>query len=232
MPAFGQPSRPEKTNLLDAIKKGDQGRDSQALRNSEDTQAETPKPVAASRVPSFLMKAVAGGKVEVVQEWLAKGADANEVVGGYGNSLLMIAAGSSHSAAPEILRLLAASGADIHSRNALQETALHQASRRQKGGGEIVSTLLDLGADLEARDEEGWTPLLRSLEFGGLEILQVLLEAGANTGVFSPDGSTARDTLRKAAETYEPVEDRRLALEAALDQAGTPLHLPQATKSR
>ena len=51
-----------------------------------------------------------------------------------------------------------------------------------------VSLLLEKGAELEARDTRGWTPLLLAAQFSSTpEIVQLLLEKGADVN--------ARDTL-------------------------------------
>src|SRR5205809_243197 len=43
-----------------------------------------------------------------------------------------------------------------------------------------VESLLAAHADLEARDPEGWTPMLRAINNGRQRIVELLLKAGAN----------------------------------------------------
>lgn len=82
---------------------------------------------------------------------------------------LMTAAGMGHGNNPtrgrykteaqgvESVRLLAAAGADINARNEDGQTAVHAAV--QKGWGDIIAVLAELGADLTVEDDNGVTPL-------------------------------------------------------------------------
>jgi len=61
--------------------------------------------------------------------------------------------------------------------------ALFEAVNR--GDAKMVQQLLSAGADVNALDEAGWTPLARAvysqeLKHGFLDVVQVLIEAGAN----------------------------------------------------
>jgi ankyrin repeat protein len=51
--------------------------------------------------------------------------------------------------------------------------------------------LLEHGATLEARDEEGDTPLIRAASFGGTNVVKVLLAKGANVDARDNRGMTA-----------------------------------------
>ena len=54
-----------------------------------------------------------------------------------------------------------------------------------------VKLLLDKGADIEARDEQGQTPLVRAATYGQDRIVRLLLDKGANIEATDPDGATA-----------------------------------------
>lgn len=54
-----------------------------------------------------------------------------------------------------------------------------------------VRVLLDRGADLEARDEEGQTPLIRAASYGQTDIFRLLLQRGANINARDKNGMTA-----------------------------------------
>jgi ankyrin repeat protein len=54
-----------------------------------------------------------------------------------------------------------------------------------------VRVLLDSGADLEARDEEGETPLIRAASYGQTDIFRLLLQRGANLNARDKNGMTA-----------------------------------------
>jgi truncated hemoglobin YjbI len=57
-------------------------------------------------------------------------------------------------------------------------TALHMAARR--GNVELIAALLDEGADIEARDSLGETPLRRAVNLDKVEAAKLLLERGAD----------------------------------------------------
>jgi ankyrin repeat protein len=55
-----------------------------------------------------------------------------------------------------------------------------------------VDLLLSLGADPDAADSAGFTPLHRAVEEGQLEIARRLLVAGADAGRTASDGTSPR----------------------------------------
>jgi ankyrin repeat protein len=78
-------------------------------------------------------------------------------------------------------------------------------SKRQRGGGkndklieaswfgrtEIVEKLLNEGANVHAKDEDGYTALMMASENGHTEIVEKLLEGGANVDEKHDNGNTA-----------------------------------------
>jgi len=59
------------------------------------------------------------------------------------------------------------------------------------GGDYVVNLLLSKGADVEARDEEGSTPLIEAASRGGTNDVKMLLERGANANAKDNTGLTA-----------------------------------------
>jgi truncated hemoglobin YjbI len=57
-------------------------------------------------------------------------------------------------------------------------TPLHMAARR--GNGDVIGALLDAGADIEARDSAGDTPLRRAVNCNKVEAARLLLARGAD----------------------------------------------------
>ena len=82
-----------------------------------------------------------------------------------------------------ITKMLLERGADVNLRDveAHGGTLLHVVSRNQSGGSqtEKIKLLLEHGADLEADDEDGKTPLAAAAEDYTHEALPILLERGA-----------------------------------------------------
>ncbi len=52
--------------------------------------------------------------------------------------------------------------------------------------GDIANALLETGADVDARDEDGYTPLHYAAEYG--KAVDILLGAGANAKIRTKDG--------------------------------------------
>ncbi len=68
------------------------------------------------------------------------------------------------------------------------------------GDGEIVATLLDAGADLEATDRDGSTALYAAAFMGQADIVRLLLDRGADEAARAPGGKVPHDALLVPAE--------------------------------
>ncbi|EAY00952.1 histone-lysine N-methyltransferase, H3 lysine-9 specific, putative [Trichomonas vaginalis G3] len=70
-----------------------------------------------------------------------------------------------------------------------------------EGHLEIVQYLISIGADKEAKDNDGYTPLLRSSEKGHLEVVQYLISIGADKEAKDNKGRSlmyfAKDNVKK-----------------------------------
>ncbi len=75
-----------------------------------------------------------------------------------------------------LLSLSACAGAPVQGRKNLE---LIQASR--KGNVERVQSLIGSGADINAVDEEGWTPYLAASVEGNFKVMKLLVDRGAKT---------------------------------------------------
>jgi ankyrin repeat protein len=73
-------------------------------------------------------------------------------------------------------------------------TALHMAARR--GNVDIIAALLDGGADMEARDSAGETPLRRAVNCAKVEAAKLLLARGADPDSEGSKGLTPRLAAR------------------------------------
>lgn len=89
----------------------------------------------------------------------------------------------------EMLGLLIAHGADINATNDAGHTLLHILI-----DPEFIAPVLAAGADIEARDAEGRTPLLLWLtEAESADMIEALLDAGANPNARDAQGRSALD---------------------------------------
>eukprot|EP00744_Colponema_vietnamica_P016963 GILI01023816.1.p1 GENE.GILI01023816.1~~GILI01023816.1.p1 ORF type:complete len:442 (+),score=155.43 GILI01023816.1:55-1380(+) len=60
------------------------------------------------------------------------------------------------------------------------------------GATELVRMLVEFGADVNAQDQQGWTPLQCAAESGHLDLVKLLVQKGADPNVVT-HGQTARD---------------------------------------
>jgi ankyrin repeat protein len=102
---------------------------------------------------------------------------------------------------PEAARFLIQQGADIEAvarnrRFASEARPLHSAVAAQQG--EVVTLLLEAGANPNSRQHGGFTPLLEAAQLGNAELVDVLMASGADQGARLDDGSSAADLARKA----------------------------------
>ena len=94
---------------------------------------------------------------------------------------------------PELARELIARGADVHARarNAQQVMPVHAAA--SVGDVETMRLLLDHGADVNARQQMGYTPLHGAASSGNGAMVDLLLSRGADRSAKSDDGKTPAD---------------------------------------
>jgi ankyrin repeat protein len=120
-----------------------------------------------------LMDAAGRGQIETCRLLIEAGADVN-AGNDVGRTALHRAA---TNGAIEVVQLLLDSGADIDlGVGSHGGTALHRAGGRPS----VMRLLLAAGARVDTRNKQGLTPLGEAVEFGDVDSLLVLLEAGAN----------------------------------------------------
>jgi uncharacterized protein len=87
---------------------------------------------------------------------------------------------AAHFSHPNAARALLNKGAQVNacSTNALRNMAIHAAAAGRAHS--VAQLLLDAGADVNARQQGGWTPLHSAAQNGDIEFAQLLTEAGAD----------------------------------------------------
>jgi uncharacterized protein len=116
----------------------------------------------------------------------------------------------------EAVRLLLASGADVGAvaRNPQRVQAIHAAAAARRA--DIVADLLEHGADPDAVQQAGLTPLMAAARHGDEDMAGRLLGAGADPGRTDDRGRSARDHARAAGHGHL---DALLAVQDGTPQA-------------
>ncbi|KAL4800663.1 hypothetical protein BDV19DRAFT_375363 [Aspergillus venezuelensis] len=135
-----------------------------------------------SRESTPLQVAVIHGHEEVVQALVQQGANL-EARDGYGRTTIFIGLLYQSTCTGLLIKL----GADINSRDSLNRYPLFFART-----SEDVDLLLDNGADLEAKDDRGWTPLASATSWpqDPMAVINRLIDRGASLESQDREGKT------------------------------------------
>jgi len=152
-----------------------------------------------ARGPADLFEASALGLAERVHELV--GWDPRAVLSrsGDGFTALHLAAYFGH---PATVRILLDENADVEdvAENPTLVRALHSGVAGRSV--EVVDALLEAGAGLEARQQDGFTPLMGAAAGGVTEIVERLIAAGADVNARNDAGKTALDFAREHGHTH------------------------------
>ena len=157
-------------------------------------QLEIAEAIAGVKGDLDIFEAAALGRADRVRVLLDGDASAAGALAGDGFHALGLAA---YFKQPAIVRLLLDRGADPNQAagNAAKVTALHAAvSSNQLQAAEW---LLDAGADVNARQQMDYTPLMGAAANARAELLDLLLARGADPARSTTEGKTAADLARE-----------------------------------
>ena len=131
--------------------------------------------------PTLLHTASAMADLATVELLLHLGADPNVADTGGHTPLYSLANECKVPDAARVVRALVRAGADVNAAAGVKHcTPLHMAARR--GNVEVAEALIECGADVEARDSRGDTPLRRAENCRKPEVARLLHSRGAHHG--------------------------------------------------
>ena len=120
---------------------------------------------------------------EVLQTILDHGADVNTTNENNTTSLMY----ACHKGSTDVINVLLNAGADHRISNANGYTWLHYASVGDCSK-EVLHAILNYGADINAASKNNETALMKACERGNIDVMNVLLNAGANPHISDDDG--------------------------------------------
>jgi hemoglobin len=135
---------------------------------------------------TLLHDASAQGNLRMVELLLRLGADPNVGAPGGRTPLYCVANECDVTGGGNIVRALVRAGAQVNAPGGAKRcTALHMAARR--GNTEVAEALLNCGADINARDAAGDTPLRRAKNCRKAGVALLLVSRGADARLSHPD---------------------------------------------
>ncbi|MCF7806301.1 MAG: ankyrin repeat domain-containing protein [Simkaniaceae bacterium] len=166
-----------------------------------------------------LYLAALGGHLAAVECLITCGA-AVDSVNDRGETPLYVAAERDHL---DLVRFLLSKGAKVNTKDRDGNTVIHAAARK---GGPIMEALIRAGADPDAMNKDGRTPLSLATGVGHLDSVNLLLSKGAKVNTKDRDGNTALHVVVSRGGPIMEALIRAGADRDAMNKDGdTPLHL-------
>ena len=138
-----------------------------------------------------LLNVILAGDVATAAALLKNGADCNSR-NEEGATALMLAAGAGNLA---LVEMLIKAGAEVDAVDANGWTALMKALlnyEQNRGFPDVVSELIEAGANIEHQVSYGTRPLMIAAGYGEARVVEVLLAAGVDVGAMNEGGRTAK----------------------------------------
>jgi ankyrin repeat protein len=138
-----------------------------------------------------LHAAIITGNLQITAELIKNGTDVNKKIEedpdrNIGSTPLHLAC---DYFSPKIIFLLLDSGALCNTARDEGRTPLHLAALKDKNGT-VIRRMINAGADVNAKDKYGWTPLSCASRNGHLDVVIALMGAGADLNAKTNDGWT------------------------------------------
>jgi hemoglobin len=122
---------------------------------------------------TLLHAAAAAGSLPTVELLLCLGADPNSLDGGRHTPLYCVGNECASEESAEVVLALVRAGAQVDANDGVTgATPLHMAARR--GNAVVAKALLECGADIDARDRRGDTPLVRAVNCKKSHVAELL----------------------------------------------------------
>ena len=174
--------------------------------------------------------AIANHDIVAVTQRLDNGVDVNQTYK-LGRTALHLCA---RHGALDISRILITRGAHIDARSSndtYKRTPLMSACERDSPASPAMAkALLDSGASLHARDDRGWSPIHYAAAFGGVSLLEFLVQRGASLNEITDNSSKQCSVLHIACRhSKKPqVIDYLLKTldDGAIEETGKCVHTP------
>jgi len=162
--------------------------------------------------------AAISGNIQIAELLLARGATVNDQDEN-GATPLVFAAGRRHL---DMVRYLIEKGADVNITTSRGMTSIFFA-----GTPEIAAIILENGGDVNARANDGITPLHGAASRGRLELVRFLLERGADPNIRSAEGYTPLFLVNgeNVLQIVELLIEHGAQVNITNNENGTPLHM-------
>jgi ankyrin repeat protein len=158
---------------------------------------------ATEHGPDRLIDAVANQMVRVTRYLLENGVDPDPVSQS-GRTPLLTACEFFRGNDYEIAEMLLRTGrANVHARNAEGRTPIMCATGQENPDPRLVQLLVTHGANVNDKDEDGWSCLASACAAGNEEIARTLVEAGADLNTRDSYGQTPLDQVHSQSPLYE-----------------------------
>lgn len=136
------------------------------------------------------------GEPDIVKLLIAKGANPNSKDYS-GDTALHWAAYKGYTS---VVNVLIAAGADINAKSNMNYTplmeAVRQGNRNEPGHRLVVQQLIEAGANLDVQSDYSTTALMEAASEGLIDMVKLLIEAGADQNIKDKQGKTAADRAK------------------------------------